>query len=685
MAYAHAIPLDIVLSDIPEKKLDQLRKKGFETLGDLLEFAPLRYEDRGEVVTDFRQLRTLVGSKVSVVGCIVSVKVDYGKSFLSLRLNDEKHLPLSVTWFHQNYLRDRFKNGEHIKIFGSLTYNEKFGYSIVSPESYGLPNEPNTPLVVYRKIAGMSDEYLTGCIRKGIDFGKAAGMTDPIPKEIREKLRLDDYISFVEKMHAPCNEDDIKAVKKRQCAEILLPFAVELTRRKMEFRATTDKVVPAALAQAALDKFQSTLPFALTADQAATLANMKDIISDGRRLDALVQGDVGCGKTMVAAGAAAIMVEAGYQVAIMAPTTVLASQHYEEFKERFEKLGFSVVFLGGKEKAKEKRETLKKIENGNANIVIGTHAIFSDAVNFHNLGLTIADEEHRFGVEQREKLREKSSQGAHAISMTATPIPRTLALALYGDSVSVFNIHTMPAGRKPVITQAVSSEEIVYAGMYRQIQQGHQCYLVCPLITTSDSDLLKDVDSLEETEEKIQKFFKDYPEVRIASINGKMKAEAIKDVITAYSNHEYDILLSTTIVEVGVNVPNATVMAVKNAERFGLAQLHQLRGRVGRGSAQSYCVLISPQKDKPRLQIMTQTTDGFEIAKHDLNLRGTGNLVGNAQSGIDEAVTNMVQHPKFYQLVLASIEEQMKRNTTKQRLFKMCELLSSTSPEKKKQ
>lgn len=684
MAYAHAIPLDIVLSDIPEKKLDQLKKKGFETLGDLLELAPLRYEERGEAITDFQQLRMFVGNKVSVVGYIVGVKVDYGKNFLTVRLNDENHFPLSVTWFHQNYLRDRFKNGEQIKIFGSLTYNEKYGYSIISPESYGLPSEPNTPLVVYRKIAGMSDEYLTNCIQKGIDFGKAAGMTDPIPKTIRENLHLDDYITFIEKMHVPRNEYDIKAVKKRQCAEILLPFTVELTRRKIEFRATTDKVVSANLAQKALDEFRSELPFALTADQATTLTSMKEVISTGRRLDALVQGDVGCGKTMVAAGAAAIMLAGGYQVAIMAPTTVLASQHYEEFKERFEKMGFSVVFLGGKEKAKEKRETLKRIGNGDASIVVGTHAIFSDAVKFHNLGLTIADEEHRFGVEQREKLREKSSQGAHAISMTATPIPRTLALALYGDSVSVFNIHTMPAGRKPVLTQAVSNEEIVYAGMYRQIRQGHQCYLVCPLITTSDSDLLKNVDSLEETEEKIRKFFENHPEVRIASINGKMKSDEIKDIIAAFSNHEYDILLSTTIVEVGVNVPNATVMAVKNAERFGLAQLHQLRGRVGRGNAQSYCVLISPQKDKPRLQIMTQTTDGFEIAKHDLNLRGTGNLVGTTQSGMDEAVTNMVQHPKFYQLVLKAVEEQMENDGGRQRLSKMCEFLPASHSKKKK-
>lgn len=677
MAYAQAIPLDIVLSDIPQKKLEQLKKKGFKTLGDLLEFAPSRYEDRGEVITDFQQLKTLVGSKVSVVGSIVGVKVDYGKNFLSLRLNDENHFPVSVTWFHQNYLKDRFRNGEQIKIFGSLTYNDKYGYSIVSPDSYGAPDEANTPLVVYKKVAGMSSEYLTSCIQKGIDFGKAAGMTDPIPKSIREEIHLDDYITFVEKMHNPRNEYDIKAVKKRQCSEILLPFTVELTRRKMEFRATTDKRVPANLSQKALDAFQSSLPFALTEDQHRTLMEMKDIISAGRRLDALVQGDVGCGKTMVAAGAAAIVLAGGYQVAIMAPTTVLASQHYKEFKERFEQMGFSVAFLGGKESAKEKRETLKEIENGDANIVVGTHAIFADAVKFHNLGLTIADEEHRFGVEQREKLREKSSQGAHAISMTATPIPRTLALALYGDTVSVFNIHTMPAGRKPVITQAVSNEETVYAGMYRQIQQGYQCYLVCPLISASDSDLLKDVDSLEETEEKVRHFFEKYPEVKIASINGKMKADEIKNIITAFSNHQYDILLSTTIVEVGVNVPNATVMAIKNAERFGLAQLHQLRGRVGRGSIQSYCVLISPQKDKPRLQIMTQTTDGFEIAKHDLNLRGTGNLIGTTQSGVDEAVTNMVQHPRFYQQILSAVERQMKNNASKQSILKMCELLSN--------
>ena len=267
----------------------------------------------------------------------------------------------------------------------------------------------------------------------------------------------------------------------------------------------------------------------------------------------------------------------------MAPTSILATQHYSEFQKLFDG-AFRIGFLGGKMKAKEKRELLAAVENGEIDIVIGTHAIVSDDLKFKNLGLTIVDEEHRFGVDQRQKLREKAAQGAHSISMSATPIPRSLALAIFGDDLTIYSVRTMPAGRKPVQTIAYSNEIKTYMSAYKQIKQGRQAYVICPLIEDSDSSTMENVDSVKVTEQTLQKFFSRFPEVRIATITGKMKEADIQNVIREYAAGKYDILLSTTIVEVGVNVPNATVMIIKNAERFGLAQLHQLRGRVGRSA-----------------------------------------------------------------------------------------------------
>lgn len=677
--YAKGIPLDVVLNDIPDKKLAQLKKKGVETLRDLLMFAPRRYELRDTAVSDFDQLGQYCGQTISVQGVIVDINVNYGKDILQVRIHDVNHKPMTITWFHQNYLSSRFTRGKKLAAYGIISFNPNFGYGMASPMSFCDPGTEDaySPLPIYGKVRGMSEEYLTDCIAKAIRFSKAAGTSDPIPEDIRTELQLNDWDAYIDKMHNPRNKYDIEAVQKRQCAEELLPFAIEMTRRKMEFNKTTDKKVPVQAAEKALADFIAMLPFSLTKDQTSTLLAIRDTMCSGQRVDALVQGDVGCGKTMIAAGATAIAIAGGYQVAVMAPTTVLADQHYAEFKERFEPMGYNVVFLGGDEKAKEKRETLAKIKKGVANIIVGTHAIFADTVEFASLGLTVVDEEHRFGVEQREKLRTKSQEGAHAISMSATPIPRTLALALYGDFVTVYNIHTLPKGRKPIITQAFSNELKTYEAMYRQIRQGHQCYLVCPLITANDSDIMADVESLEETEEKIRAYFKNRPEVRIASINGKMKANTIKETIDDFAKHKYDILLSTTIVEVGVNVPNATVMIIKNAERFGLAQLHQLRGRVGRGKDQSYCVLLSPHKDRPRLQIMTKTTDGFVIAQEDLALRGTGNLVGTEQSGIDAAVTAMVMYPDFYKQIMQCIEKQMRTKYGQEKVAKISELIKA--------
>lgn len=652
---AKEIPLEVALEGVPEKKISQLKNKGFHTLDDLLHLFPKRYEDRSHMVDSVRELAQHNEQKVMFVGTLKEVFVNYGKDILTLVVQDKEQSEIKIRWFHQNYLRQQFVIGRRYVFYGKIHYSEQYGYDISAPSYFGEETRAaQTPLPVYSKLPGMSAEYLTDCIQKALELNKTIRCDDPIPEYLRKSLDIVSLNEFLQKAHMPQNMDDVAAVNKRQVAETLIPFCMEMQERKYEAATTTDKTVNPALAKQALSFFQKGLSFDLTKDQLTTLQEMCNTVASGKRLDALVQGDVGCGKTMIAEGMTAIMLTAGYQVAIMAPTTVLAEQHYEEFKSRFQSANTEVVFLGSNLKAKEKKLLLEKIKTGAAGVVIGTQAIIGKDVTYHSLGLTIADEEHRFGVNQRKALREKAIAGAHSISMSATPIPRTLALALYGEATTIYNIYTKPAGRKPVKTIAYSDELKTYDAMYRQIQIGRQVYVVCPLISASDA--LADVDSLEETEAKMRDYYTKYPNVKIACISSKMKEDEIKRNIHEFAIGNYQILLSTTIVEVGVNVPNATVMVIKNAERFGLAQLHQLRGRVGRGEHQSYCVLLSKDKMNPRIQAMVKTNDGFEIAKLDLEQRGMGNLVGTEQSGYDEAVNAMILYKDMYEKISEELD-----------------------------
>lgn len=671
---AKDIPLEVALSEIPDKKIKQLRNKGFETVADLVNFLPRRYENRSSAFHTFTALANCIGKKVSVIGTVLDVYVDYRKEYLSVSITDGHGKKMAIKWYHQNYISKQIVKGTEYLFYGKIDFTHKYGYAINSPVFYSSDiRAAATPMPVYSKISGMSTEYLGECIHKALMYNMAVGCDDPVPGDIREKIGIDEVTSFLEKAHNPRHMQDVQAVEKRKTAETLLPFCVELTERKYETCTTSENVVERNIAQTAIQQFKNSLKFKLTADQDKTLETMCDIVSNGHRLDALVQGDVGCGKTMIAAGMTAIMAAGGYQTVIMAPTAILAGQHFNEFSERFSPLGYKVAFLGGKEKAKDKKAILDGIKTGEYKIIIGTHAVISQGVEFAALGMTIVDEEHRFGVAQRKLLREKALGGAHSISMSATPIPRSLALALYGDSTTVYNIHTMPSGRKPVTTIVFSDEHKTFDAVYRQIQQGRQAYIVCPLINANDS--MEGVDSLEETLENATQYFSNRPDVHIACINGKMKADEIQSTISAFTAGQSNILLSTTIVEVGVNVPNATVMVVKNAERFGLAQLHQLRGRVGRGSFQSYCVLLSKDKLNARLQAMVHTSDGFEIAQADLEQRGTGNLVGTEQSGMDRAVDAMVGNPELFKIISEEIDGIMQGKLRYDRMRHMATVL----------
>ena len=629
---------------ITPRKASQFAAKGICTVQDLLMFYPTKYLDFRNPIS-LADGKQYAGQHVAVRGQVVSTRVINGKHFM-LRLSDGNNF-CSVFWFNQSYRARQFSVGQMLAVGGIASWSDEYKSLTISAPDFVSCDLQTAFCIkpIYRKIKGMSDEYLLDAIALALPYIRKC-VSDPLTEEQRNALRVPELARCVRMAHAPQDETDIMLSRRRRAVDVLYPFCYGLEVKKAE----AAKVSPFRIKDAAavVRKAQNELPFALTEDQNKAVRHVLEEMQLGNRVDALVQGDVGCGKTVVAQIAALGMAMNGYQCAVMCPTLVLAGQHYDDFTNFLAKFGYTVVFLHGGMKVREEKAALAKIASGEANVVVGTHSIFSDKVKFKKLGLTIVDEEHRFGVEQREGLKQKAKEGVHNISMSATPIPRTLATTLYGEGTEIVNIHTMPAGRKPVKTIVWSNENTCMESVYKQIKQGHQCYVICPLIEDSDSDALAGVESVETTAQNLKAWFAKYPGVRIEAISGDMKAKDVQAGIDKFAAGSADILISTTIVEVGVNVPNSTVIVIKNAERFGLAQLHQLRGRVGRSSFQSYCVLLSQDKENERLQTMAATTDGFKIAEKDLELRGTGQILGVKQSGKDMYMETMLKYPKLY-------------------------------------
>lgn len=629
---------------ITPRKASQFAAKGICTVQDLLMFYPTKYLDFRNPIS-LADGKQYAGQHVAVRGQVVSTRVINGKHFM-LRLSDGNNF-CSVFWFNQSYRARQFSVGQMLAVGGIASWSDEYKSLTISAPDFVSCDLQTAFCIkpIYRKIKGMSDEYLLDAIALALPYIRKC-VSDPLTEEQRNALRVPELARCVRMAHAPQDENDIMLSRRRRAVDVLYPFCYGLEVKKAE----AAKVSPFRIKNAAavVRKAQNELPFELTEDQNKAVRHVLEEMQLGNRVDALVQGDVGCGKTVVAQIAALGMAMNGYQCAVMCPTLVLAGQHYDDFTNFLAKFGYTVVFLHGGMKVREEKAALAKIASGEANVVVGTHSIFSDKVKFKKLGLTIVDEEHRFGVEQREGLKQKAKEGVHNISMSATPIPRTLATTLYGEGTEIVNIHTMPAGRKPVKTIVWSNENTCMESVYKQIKQGHQCYVICPLIEDSDSDALAGVESVETTAQNLKAWFAKYPGVRIEAISGDMKAKDVQAGIDKFAAGSADILISTTIVEVGVNVPNSTVIVIKNAERFGLAQLHQLRGRVGRSSFQSYCVLLSQDKENERLQTMAATTDGFKIAEKDLELRGTGQILGVKQSGKDMYMETMLKYPKLY-------------------------------------
>ena len=614
-----------VLPGVGPKSAEKFAKLGIETLQDLLLYFPFRYED-----FQSKQVLDLEDGEKAVISGIVATPANvqyYGFKRNRLRFSIKQgEVILAVNFFNQPYLADKVEVGTNIAVFGKW---DKAKASLTGMKLLAQVEDDLQP--VYRVTQGISQTSLIKLIKTAFDQGLDLLIEENLPQVLLERYQLLSRAEAVRAMHFPKDLAEYKQALRRVKFEELFYFQMQLQVLKMETKDVSNGLV-LDWQEEQLQEKKSQLPFPLTGAQERALAEILSDLKSPAHMNRLLQGDVGSGKTVVAGLAMYAVHTAGYQSALMVPTEILAEQHFESLSQLFPDL--KLALLTGSMKAAERKETLSAIELGQVDMVIGTHALIQDGVQYHHLGLVIVDEQHRFGVAQRRILREKGDN-PDVLMMTATPIPRTLAITAFGD-MDVSIIDQMPAGRKPIITRWVKHEqlEIVLDWIKKELVNGAQVYFISPLIEESEALDLKNAIDLEE---ELQAYFGG--DARVSLLHGKMKSDEKEAIMQAFKNKEVDILVSTTVIEVGVNVPNATIMVIMDADRFGLSQLHQLRGRVGRGDKQSYAVLIANPKTesgKKRMKIMTETTDGFVLAEEDLKMRGSGEIFGTRQSGIPE-------------------------------------------------
>ncbi|MGG4395972.1 ATP-dependent DNA helicase RecG [Paenibacillus thiaminolyticus] len=610
-------------------KQTELHAFGIFTVADLLDYFPFRYED-----FHLRRLSDVKdGDKVTVEGRIMSQPVlqRYGrKSRLTCRVLVEEWL-ITATWFNRPYLREQLEQGRDIVLTGK--WDQRRMQLTVSTSEF--PDKGTSRIDTLQPVYSVGGKITQAWMRKTIaqalqQFGEA--MTEPLPPEMLRRYRLMPRKQAVRAMHVPHDVEEGKQARRRLVYEELLLFQLKLHAFRALTRERSDGVA-FMVDNATVRQFTRSLPFELTDGQKQAVT---DILHDMRQpscMNRLLQGDVGSGKTVVAATALYAAVQAGYQGALMVPTEILAEQHMRSLTKLFEPHGIEVGLLTGSLTERKRRDVLAALQMGMIDILVGTHALIQEDVHYRKLGLVITDEQHRFGVNQRSILRRKG-WNPDVLTMTATPIPRTLAITVFGD-LDVSSIRERPAGRKPIKTYWVKHDMLdrVLGFIRREAEAGHQAYVICPLIEESDK---LDVQNAIDVHVQMQQAFPDLP---VGLLHGRMTPAEKDEAMRSFSAGETKVLVSTTVIEVGVDVPNATLMIVMDAERFGLSQLHQLRGRVGRGGHQSYCVLIADPKSEvgqERMRIMTETEDGFELSQRDLELRGPGDFFGTKQSGLPE-------------------------------------------------
>lgn len=618
------------LKGVGEKRAELFNKKGIKTVEDLLYFFPRAHEDRSE----FKKIADCAAGETVCIDITVFSPVREnrirGKRIISSMIACDDSDSINVIWYNNKYVKNQFHTDERYILYGKITENKYHKKELINPVAEKKDKQHFTGMIVpvYPLTEGLTQKLVQSAMEQAIkEYGN---IDEYIPDSIREKYRLSQINYAMKNIHFPESFEAYNIARRRFVFEELLTLQLALSSRKSHNTLTSGAIFSDVKQ---VRGFSSSLPFGLTNAQKRVINEICADLKSGKAMNRLVQGDVGSGKTAVAAAAIYLAVKNGFQAAMMAPTEILAVQHKESLDGFLKPFGINVVLLTGSMKASDKNAALEAISAGSADVVIGTHALIQNNVEFKNLALAITDEQHRFGVEQRAKLAAKG-HGVHILIMSATPIPRTLALILYGD-LDVSVIDELPPGRKPIKTYAVGEKmrARAYAFMEKNIKEGSQAYIVCPLVEETETGDLKNASDLQ------KKLSERYSNIRIGLIHGRMKSKDKDSVMNGFVNGDIDVLVSTTVIEVGVNVPNANLMIIENAERFGLSQLHQLRGRVGRGAKQASCILIAHGNNeitKKRMETMCLSNDGFYISEQDLKLRGPGDFFGTRQHGLPE-------------------------------------------------
>ena len=652
---------DAEIKYFDEKNTNKLKRLGIKSLYDLFYYFPRAYDDR----TNIMKIGDLRGDEYVVLkATLLTVSAPPTRSGLKMvkaTATDNTGI-IELVWFQMPYLRKTLKVGEEYIFIGQI--KRGYVYQLVNPEfklgSNQQKLEAGEILPIYSTSKEMPQNTLRKLMKEAVK-SKLYIFQENIPEEILKKYKVMNREQAMKEIHFPTNSKNLEEAKRRFAIEELLVLEMGILQKRFEMDSQNTSKYELEDKKTLVKQYLENLTFSLTKAQKKVITEIYRDLSNGRIINRLIQGDVGSGKTIVSMVLLLYMVENSYQGVLMAPTEILAVQHYLSVKDKFEKLGVRVELLTGSFKGKTKQKLLDSIKEGEVDIVIGTHALIEENVEFERLGLIIIDEQHRFGVVQRKLLRDKGVL-ANLVVMSATPIPRSLALSIYGD-LDVSVIDELPPGRKPIKTKwiaTIDETKTMYEFIGKKLSQGRQAYFVAPLIEESEKLAAK---STEELLEEVSKYL---PEYRIGVLHGRMKNADKDEIMNSFKNKELDIMVSTTVIEVGVDVPNATVMVINNAERFGLSALHQLRGRVGRGEYQSYCFLVSRTENaisKSRLQVMEETQDGFKIAEEDLKLRKSGEIFGTKQSGFsDLKFTDIVHDVKTIKLVKDICTDYLKEN-----------------------
>ena len=615
------------IKGVGEKRARLFNKLGIYSVNDLIHFYPRKYQDWNNCVSviDAPENET-VAIKATMITPVNENQIRKGLTLYKCNFSDGQSV-IHVTIFNNKYLAGALRTFDEYILFGKV--EKSFTGAYMSSPQIEKADSAQGIHPIYSATENLNSKAIAKVVKNALE--KIEYFEDTLDNEIKSKYNLCSLDFAIRQIHFPSNVKNIETARRRLIFEELL--TLQLGLMKLRDKKNIKNGFP--VKRDFTEEFFSLLPFTPTDAQKNAINDCINDMQSENTMNRLIQGDVGSGKTAVAAAAMFTAVSNGYQSAMMAPTEILAAQHFESLSKLFENTGIKTALLTGSTKAKEKREIKEALINGEIDLIVGTHALIQNDVEFKSLALVITDEQHRFGVEQRASLAMKSSS-PHLMVMSATPIPRTLGLIIYGDlDISILN--ELPSGRKKIRTDVVDSSyhERIYNFIKKAVDEGHQAYIVCPLVEEGESELIS---AKEYANELSEKNFQGY---KLALLHGKMKAKDKEKVMSSFANKETDILVSTTVVEVGVDVPNATIMLIENAERFGLSQLHQLRGRVGRGSEQSYCILVSDSKSdssRERLEVMKKTSDGFKIADYDLKTRGPGDFFGKRQHGLPNLV-----------------------------------------------